>query len=185
MARAQNTDVFQTFKFQVVDKNGGDVLGSKAEGGFSTCSMPQLTLDVIEYKEGIHTYRRKYPGIPTVSDVTLTRGRALKRSSLHRWALACVNGNEYRTDLIINVFHRQDYLTGVNDTSGDLSLLAQPNATLKINLKQCFASDFRPGADLDAQASDVFVEELVVTCESFDIVESAVTIVANAGIKQN
>jgi phage tail-like protein len=183
MARGIATDVFQNFKYQVVDAGAGDVLNAKVEGGFSQVSIPDVTLDVIEYKEGIHTWKRKYPGSPTVADVTLGRGVAKNRTRFFQWVLAAINGNEYRTDLVIHVFHRDQWATGVNDLAGDLTLLEKPTASLQIKLKQAFAMMVRPGSDLDAQGADILLEEIQIACESIEITRNNVKDAPFAGVK--
>lgn len=185
MARSVATDVYQNFKFQLIDSNGGDVLNAKVEGGFSTISIPDITLDVTEYKEGIHTWKRKYPGSPTVGDVTLSRGVAKNRTRFHQWVLAAINGSEYRTDLEIHVFHREEWATGVNDVGGDLTLLPKPAASLVIKLKQAFAMMVRPGSDLDAQGADILLEEMTISCESIEIVRNGKKDTPFTGIKTN
>lgn len=183
MARGQATDPYSNFKYQLVDANGGDVLNAKVEGGFSAISIPDITLDVIEYKEGIHTWKRKFPGSPTVADITLSRGAAKNRTRFFQWVLAAINGNEYRTDLVIHVFHRDEWATGVNDLSGDLTLKDTPASSLQIKLKNAFAMMVRPGSDLDAQGADILLEELQIACESYEIIRNGTKDTPFAGIK--
>lgn len=156
MARAQTTDYYHVMKFQIVDSGAKDFIGAKT-GGFNTLTMPEYTLDIAEYKEGIWTYRRKFPGEVTVSDVTMTRGAAKKDSAFHDWVVAGIEGNEYRTDLKIQHFHRDD-VAGKTDYS-------QSTPSRTIDLAEALPMRVKPGSDFDSLTSDVSIQELDVAIE--------------------
>ena len=71
MARAVDTDLYHNFRFHVVDPAGGNL---DPVAGFRTASIPDLTVDMSEYREGVYKYTRKYPGIPKVGDCSLSKG---------------------------------------------------------------------------------------------------------------
>ena len=99
MARAQNTDYMQNFRFHVrtyetkmeVDPIlfEGDPGG---EAGFQSVTLPELSNEATEYREGTSTYTKKYPGPPTVSDITLMRGIAQRDSAFWEWARGAAEG---------------------------------------------------------------------------------------------
>lgn len=179
MARAQSADYFHNFKFHVSAES--NALGLVTEGGFSTCSLPEVTLDVIEYKEGIHVYKRKFPGNPTVSDVSLGRGVAKTRTAFMRWILACIEGREYRADVTIWHFHRDDItLYGLD---ADPNTIPGANAGRIIKLKNAFGIRHKPGSDFDSQGTEVSIEELDISCESFEVVSNQQLVTANLNIK--
>lgn len=171
MARAQNTDFFHNFKFNVFTDASAAIM-PVAEGGFSTCSLPEVSLDVNEYKEGIHVYKRKFPGNPTVSDVSLAHGVTKTRSSLFGWMQACVNGKEYRTNVYVQHFHRDDTIN-----FGDPeAFTANATASRTVKLVNAFCIRYKPGSDFDAQGSEVSIEECDIACESFEVLQGTTPI---------
>jgi phage tail-like protein len=158
MARAQSTDFLHSFRFQVVVSAGapaGDVLDPEA--GFNTCTVPELSLEVAEYKEGIHTYRRKYPGLPSVNDVTMTRGVAKSDSKFFDWVRAAVEAQEYRTDIDINHFHREDF--------GEVEAADRGTPSRQYRLENALPIRVKLAGDLDGASSDVSIQELDVAFE--------------------
>lgn len=162
MARAQSSDLLHNFRFQVTDvkSGGGSFLGTEEkrgekfpQAGFSQCSMPSITVESATYREGLWRYTKKFPGIPTLEAITLQRGVAKAESALYKWVLACVKGEEYRADVTVAHFHRE------NDAA----------PARRIHLKNAFATGHKPGADLDANSSDVSIAEVTVDYESFDV----------------
>jgi phage tail-like protein len=166
MARSQSTDFYHGFKYQVnvvtAGIEGASDIGS--DGGFATAVMPEQTLEAVEYKEGIYLYRRKFPGDVTFSDITLTRGVAKARTAFWDWINACTTGNEYRVDLEIKHFHRDD-VVGLAD-------FTQATPKRVINCFECLPIRVKPGADFDAQASEVSLEEIDIALERFELVDS-------------
>lgn len=160
MPRAQSTDYYHVMKFHVVDAGNTDMLDKAA--GFASCTLPELSIESIEYKEGLWVYRRKYPGNPTVSDVSLRRGVVKKASKLYSWMKACNEGNEYRIDIIIYHYHRDDVKSMVEYST------ATPSRQIKCY--DAFPIRFKPGADFDAQTGDVSIEEIDIAVERFEVV---------------
>lgn len=166
MARASSTDFYHGFKYhaKVVSAgvDGGSSIG--AEGGFTTVTMPEITVEQVDYKEGVYLYRRKYPGDVTFSDITLTKGVAKKDTNFYKWVRAAFLGKEYRVDLQLKHFHRDD----VKDLNNFVN--ATPKRT--IDVYQAFPTRVKPGSDFDAQASDVSLEEVDIALEYFELKDS-------------
>lgn len=155
--RAKDTDFYNNARFRVMDSGLG-YLTSIA--GFTTCTVPEYTLNAVEYREGNRKFAYKQPGNVTVSDVTLTKGMAKLNTQFYDWILATINGVEYRTDLEIWHFHRDD-----SDWETE-----KPGApTKKIILNNAFPIRCKPGADLDAASDDINIMELDVALESFTL----------------
>lgn len=151
MARAQSTDPLQGFRFKVADINAGG--GSFLSGGFTTSTLPELTVEAVEYKNGDEKYKRKFPGIPTVNDVTLTRGVIKSNTELWDWVKAAINGEEYRADVTIQQMHRDD----------------SENPAFVYTLMNAFPIRVKPAGDLDANTSDISIQEMDIAFESFEI----------------
>lgn len=154
MARATSSDPFSVNRFHVTDTNS--LLGS---AGFNSVTMPEISVEMVEYKEGTELYRRKFAGETTFQAVTMTRGVVKGNTSLLEWILAASQNKAYRTDITIKVFHRDDVSGLVNYTT------AAPERI--ITLKDAFPTRVKLGTDLDAMASEVMIEEIDVEYESF------------------
>jgi phage tail-like protein len=159
-ARSQSTDFFSMNKFQVLDTQGILNLNTPA-AGFNTCTSPEMTLGVAEYQEGIEAYRRKYPGEPTFAPITMTKGIVKTDTTFYQWVIAGAQNQPYRTNLIINHYHRDD-VSGLVNYAG-----ATP--TRVIRLFNAFATRVKMGSDFDSTAADVSIEDLDVEYEYFGL----------------
>ena len=162
MAHAELTDFYQNFRFHVMDPNG--FLSPVA--GFQTVGVPEYTVDPADYREGWYTYTRKYPGIPTVSELTFQKGVARVKSDFYRWVLTAIEGGQYRTDLLLFQYHRSDILATIGSTQ-----IGAPSRTYRIF--EAFPTRAKPGADMDSGSGDVSLQELAIQYESFELEEPA------------
>lgn len=183
MARAQATDFIHSMRFQVDAIGVGGVarlaVPGRPQAGFSTVTTPEATTEPVEYKEGNMVYTRKYPGNPTVSDITLARGVARGDSSFWDWLRVVIEGSgEYRADLDIKHFHRDTALNRAQPANG-----GQPNLT-NINtdtpariyhVKEAFPTRHKVAADLDATASEISIQEIDLAYENFEVEEFPVS----------
>jgi len=158
MPRAQSTDMYHVFKFKVMETSS---LRMIPVAGFTTVTVPEFSLENVEYKEGIWTYRRKYPGDVTVSDVTMTKGVVKQSSFMYDWVKATIDGKAYRIDFDIYQFHR-------DDISGD-ETYENVQASRIIHCFEVIPLRVKPGSDFDAMASEVSLEEIDVSIERFTI----------------
>jgi len=143
-----------SFRFHFIE--GQNFLDINA--GFSKISVPDVDVAVAEYREGVFKYTRKYPGIPKIGDIELTKGVIKKASDFFVWVLKCIDGGEtYRSDVTIVEYHIGDEL-GINGAPSRL-----------IRLKEAFAMNFKPTNDHDASSSEVSVQSMKLVCEEFDI----------------
>jgi len=151
MARAIDTDFYHNFRFHVVDPAGGNL---DRVAGFKTCSVPDLSVDTSEYREGVYKYTRKFPGVPKVGECSLTKGVAKKDSDFQKWLFKCINGGQtYRTDMDILEYHIQD----------EWGIDGHPSKV--IHLKECFPSSVKLTGDKDASSSDVAIQEMTLMAE--------------------
>jgi phage tail-like protein len=160
MARAVDTDLYHNFRFHVVDPAGGHL---DPVAGFRTASIPDLTVDMAEYREGVYKYTRKYPGIPKVGDCSLSKGVVKKESDFLAWIFKCINGGEtYRSDITIQEYHIAD----------EWGIDGSPSKV--IQLKEVFPTSVKPTGDKDASSSDVAIQEI-----TFAVEEIVVELVVN------
>lgn len=172
MARPQSTDFLQNFRFHASVLDGAKFLsfsvgdgvgrGSKpGEAGFQSISMPEVTFEPTEYREGIYKYTRKYLGLPTWGESTFMRGVVEKDTGFADWAIAAHGGGGYRADILIEHFHRKDIEDDKAEKIPDV-----PARTY--TYKEAIPTRFKPTADLDSTSGEVSLQELDVTVEWVD-----------------
>lgn len=164
--RSANTDYFHNFRFhcRVEGPGGIDYLDSNL-AGFNTCTMPEITVEATEYREGTWVYTRKYPGPPTVSDVSVGRGVTRRRSSFYDWMIRCVEGGEYRATFTIYHYHRVGKEPDEQANRSDLAYAK------RVVCAEALPIRMKPAGDLDATAADVSIAELDIAVERFKIEE--------------
>lgn len=191
MARALNTDFLHSMRYHVtlVPNSAGDnpVVSFAAPGrpdaGFSAVTTPEATVEAVEYKEGTFVYTRKYPGNPSMSDVTLSRGVARQDSSFWNWLRLVIEGGpagaiqaEYRADVDIKHFHRDNSLVRGQPASGgegNLTDLSVDSPARIYHVKEAFPMRHKVAGDLDATASEISIMELDLSYEHFEVEEFA------------
>jgi phage tail-like protein len=186
MARSIATDFLRNSKFRVSIISplgvGGvptETLGIN-EGGFATCTMPQMTIEQATYKSGLDTYTKKYPGNPSVNDISMTRGAVRLASALHKWILASNQGKEYRCDVRIEQYHLDELDTNLATAPGAIADpgfdAASKPARRSYVLYNAFCFDHKPSSDQDSNSSDISMEEIQVCFESYDVLENGTAI---------
>ena len=187
MPRAKSADFLHNFRFQVqvLAFNGpqGQALlerqtPEQVSAGFSAVSTPEVSQDAVEYREGHYVYTQKYVGLPVVSDITMSRGVALRDGAFWQWTRDVIEqGIEYRADLALIHFHRdlkpqvqtQPGIVDPPSAQTNLPTGTDDPGFLEYKLFDCFPIRFKPSSDLDATASEVSVMELDVAVERFDV----------------
>lgn len=164
---ANPDDVLQPFS-----AGPGYIAGQGAEAGFQSITAPELTQESAEYREGIRTYTQKFPGVPTVNDITLIRGCARFDTSFFSRILAAAEGDEYRGDL--TVYHVQRPSRELSITDSEVKMAASEIELDDTNNKRYILRDAFPirvkiAGDLDASTSDVSLAEIDVAYERFDV----------------
>lgn len=151
MARAQAQDFLQNFRYLV--RANGDFL--QAAGGFSAVTIPEFNVEIAEYREGIDTFTKKQAGIPSFTDVVLSRGVVRADTKFFEWVQKSgASEDEYRTDVEIMHFHRDDRVT--------------PAHTYR--LLEAWAFNMRPSTDMDGTSSDISIAEMSIAFEQLQVV---------------
>lgn len=155
MARPASEDPFLNFRFHVLDPFGGNL---DPAAGFTSVTLPEVSQDPVEYREGIFTWTRKFPGVPQVGELQLMQGTVLRESAFYAWILKAINGGtDYRTDLIIAEFHILD----------EKGIDGSPSRILRA--QEVFPTTVKPMADKDATGGEVAIQEMTLACEKFEI----------------
>ena len=184
MARPKSSDFLHNFRFHVIVKGFGEggqpQLGTDDSGtvsaGFNAVTTPEASHDAVEYREGHYIYTKKFVGLPTISDSTMSRGVALQDGTFWVWMKDVVEGNaEYRADVSIYHLHRDSKpatsaIPGSPNTQQDVP--ADGPGVIEYRLGQAFPIRMKVSSDLDATASEVSIQELDLAVEYFDVIDT-------------
>ena len=168
MARPTASDFLHNMRFGVRTANT-----QYLAGGFSACSTPEASNEAVEYREGQQVYTQKFPGLPTMSDLTLSKGVVLLANAFYDWMFSTIEGAAtYRDEIVIAHFHRAA-LPGFGGINADNATAISDNATPRreYTCTNAFPIRCKVAADLDATSSDVSVSELDVAYEAFSIAD--------------
>ena len=159
MTRAAQDDFLQSFRFHVIENNFMNTVA-----GFNSVTLPELSVDPVEFREGNRIYTVKQPGVPTVSDLSLTAGVVRTGTEIWDMIQAYLRGEEYRTQLVVKIYHHIDVNGQEFTFDGDSSKVLICN--------EAFVTRAKPLGDLDATSSEIMMREVDFALEYFDI-ESA------------
>ena len=180
MARPVATDFLHNMRFQVVvaDPTRASLSpDGRSEAGFNQCTTPEATVEAVEYKEGTFIYTRKYPGNPTMTDISLMRGVARGDSTFWDWVRRVIEGSgEYRADVDIKHYHREDALTRPRNTDGaeaNLTSIDTETPARTYHVKEAFPIRHKVAGDLDGTASEISIMEMDLSYEHFEVEEHA------------
>lgn len=179
--RAASTDLMQGFRYHVVARQDGtdvdplqgvedgDIArgAGGAQAGFQSVTIPELSVEVAEYREGTFKWTQKYPGVPTISDITLMRGISKRDTSFYKMVKASIDGEEYRADVSIYHYQRAEMDLATSAEVGD--------DTREISCGYCFASRAKPAGDFDSNSGEVSLAEVDIAIEKFEIKYGAET----------
>ena len=162
MARAMVSDPFHAFRFVVsVTPAGGLAPFGPATAGFNSVTLPTQTQELAEYKEGSWLLRRKYPGDTTFDAVTLSRGVTSVDNEFWSWIRQTSRNGEYRVDMQIKHFHRDDVV--------DINDFTDSSPTRVVKCFECLPVSVKSGSDMDSMSSDISLQEITVEIERFEI----------------
>jgi len=192
MARPQKTDFLHNMRFHVVaippvgsatgdplqNNNNRSVehsVGQPPQAGFMSVSTPDVQVNPAMYKEGTMLYERKYPGEASMGgDIALDRGVARGDSSFWTWIRTVIEGTgEYRADLLIKHFHRQQALGGTLPTAPANKLNLDTESPARIyHVYECFPTthNITTGA-LSSTDGEISIMSLTVAYEHFFVEE--------------
>jgi phage tail-like protein len=131
------------------------------DAGFQSVTIPELSVEISEYREGTFKWTQKYPGVPTISDITLMRGVTKRDTAFFDMVEASVIGAEYRANVSIYHYQRSEM---------DLATSGDPGEDVReVECGECFATRAKPAGDLDSMTSDVSLAEIDLAIEHFKI----------------
>lgn len=167
------SDYLQGFRYHVIARMDGErndplqpkTLGNSnnhgAQAGFQSVTIPEISVEASEYREGIFKWTEKYPGVPTVSDITLIRGVVKDDTVFHDMVMKSIEGIKYRCDVDIYQYHR-------SEMTPDVGNVGVPGSRI-ITCHECFATRAKPNGDLDSTAGDISLSEIDLCMEWFEL----------------
>jgi len=176
MARPVSEDFLHSMRFHV-EVVSGEVAAEERLGppqaGFSMCSVPEATIEAVEYKEGTYIYTRKQPGNTTFAPISLSRGVAITDQAFWKWTKTVMEGaGNYREDVRIKHYHREEALTG--STEGNLTAIpTEVDAQRTYLVHEAFPARYKVAGDLDATASEISIMELDLELEYYELIVNA------------
>jgi phage tail-like protein len=193
MPRPVSTDFLQSMRFHVdvvAADNTPRLLrpvptgASYPQSGFSQVTIPSMSVDTVDYREGTFIYTRRQPGIPSMEDITLSRGVARGDSSFFDWMRQVVEGTgEYRATLEIRHYHRDNThirsgqfpgqfpaTNRINQTTIPESILASA-AARTYQVFEAFPTNVKPAGDLEATTAEINIQDITVAYEHFEVLE--------------
>ena len=217
MARSGEYDVSEVFRFEVVIvslslspsqlisglKNGG--LAQFARAGFTTCTIPESTTTVTEYRENVDNFSpRKIPGLTRFNDLTLTRGvitpprnnpfdlkgnlpTTPSTNDFYDWVRQVASFNPaLAVAQTLTGSTRNTILKQSNDFRKDMMILMRDrngNVARRWFLLDIWPTGYKGGSDLDAMSETKSMESLTLTYEiAFElpnIVGAATELISN------
>jgi len=181
MVRAASSDFLQGFRYHVVANDGtrdpleyammGDDNKARPTGavaGFQSVTIPELSVEASEYREGTFEWTQKYPGVPTISDITLIRGITKYDTAFYNMVLASIRGQQYRADVTIYHYQRAEMSQALSGTADQ--------DVRKISCGECFATRAKADGDLEAMTGDISLGEVDLAVEHFEISPNIVPI---------
>jgi len=171
--RAASEDLMQGFRFHATAANEDSVdplafteLGASfghAQAGFQSITIPEITTEAVEYREGIFIWTQKYPGPPTVSDCTLMRGISKLDTKFYDWVMGAVNGAKYRADVTIWHYQRAEMAAAA---------IADPTAGRSYFCGNAFGTRVKPAGDMASTSGEVSLSEVDFAMEELTVVKA-------------
>lgn len=134
--------------------------------GFSECSTPDLSFDVVEYKDGTDPYPRKVnSGNATLGDVTLSKGRKSANDTMNRWALRMAQGGAVLMDLWIIHFDLNLIPSGVSLSNPTEEM---ERYAIRHKVFGAMPQTYKGDGDLSGSGGDIAMEEITLSISDYE-----------------
>jgi len=219
MARSGKFDTVESFRFEILVislslsptqiiralQNGG--LSQFSRAGFSTCTLPESTTSVTEYRENVDNFSpKKIPGLTRFNDITLTRGvitppnkrlinidtnfsarDAADGNDFYKWVSAVASFNPaLAIAQTVSGTTRNTILKQSQDFRKDMMIIMRDRngaAARRWFLLDVWPTTYKGGSDLDAMSETKSMESLTLTYEvAFElpnVISAAHELIAN------
>jgi len=187
MARPSATDFLHNMRFHVVVVppasgtplpflDGGSRTVTSTPAGFMSVSAPDMQIQSVMYKEGTWVYERKFPGEVSMGGaIQMQRGVARNDSSFWAWIRTVAEGTgEYRVDLDIKHFHRDQALSVAPPVTTNKTDLALDNPARVYHVFECYPTNHGVNTSgFDATNGEISIMSLDCDYEHFQVEEKA------------
>lgn len=219
MARSSSVDATEVFRFeikiislslapaQIINglKNGG--LSQFSRAGFSTCTIPESTTTVTEYRENVDNFGvKKIPGLTRFNDITMTRGvitppanslvnidtnfsssEAADGADFYKWVSSVASFNPALSIAqTLSGTTRNTILRQSQDFRKDMIIIMRDrngSVARRWFLLDVWPTGYKGGSDLDAMSETKSMESLTLTYEiAFElpsVVSAATELISN------
>jgi phage tail-like protein len=190
MARAVASDHLSVFRFHVeaIGTFGQQFLkGNTPQSGFASVSLPEPSVEVIDYAEGQHNWWKKIPGQVAFDTITLRRGVARRDAAFWNWLSTVILGTgSFRATVEIKHYSRLlpgsveaaavsagagnafgNAILGSFPRSGQIPVDTTPARIYRLH--EAWPTRCKLASDLDASSGDVAVAELELAYEHLDL----------------
>lgn len=174
---------------QIVNGLKNDGLSQFSRAGFSTCTVPESSTTVTEYRENVDNFGvKKIPGLTRFNDITLTRGVIVADDALKniqnitdinlkksegndfvRWVHQVASFNPtLSTAQTLSGTSRNTILRQSNEFRKDMMIVMRDRegkAARRWYLLDVWPTTYKGGSDLDAASESISMESLTLTYE--------------------
>lgn len=188
MARSREIDHLQSYAFHLADITPSLAppffsLGIGTFASFSTCSMPEISLEVESFRQIGSMYQTHIISGASVGPISFSRGVLSFDSSFYRWVMRSIAGSD-RVHRDLCLLHASSISTDHNDGQRYKASdgLSPANGSTKLGadageygmiralgkgfiLHNCLPTRYKAGTDLDATSSEVSIAELDIQPE--------------------
>ncbi len=176
MARSRVDDLLQAHSFwlfDIVPTLQYPFVCFDASLGFSSCSAPEVSLDMEEIVDGNYPWKRKAAGKAAVSTISLSRGARFWDGDFWAWISDALNGKTSPRKTI-GLLHLHRVGKGIAPDAMYLAPHEAGYATGKAwVLFGCLPSRYKAGSDFDANDASVSIAELDFDCERIEEIKMA------------
>lgn len=147
--------------------------------GFRSATIPEISVETKDIKEGSYEYKRSVPLSASVGDIDLHQGVQFFNSDFYDWVIATIRGKKQMRRSIMLIHFSTAALLGGH--TGDSPLGSVVNQFIPLNdllgyfparawmLKDCIPIRYKAGTDFDALGAEVSIAE--VTLRPFQVDE--------------
>lgn len=166
-------DYLSNYRFHVIDFTFGSPSVLNISYGFARASIPEVTVEMKEVKEGTLEQKHYIPMAATIGPITLERGVAMFNSDFNDWTRSVIKGvPNQRRNLLLVQFTEAGFLASGSDTGN--SGLGLVNQFFSINdlfsrvpgkvwvLHSCMPTTYKAGSDLDALGNEISIASLTI-----------------------
>ena len=169
-------DYLPNYRFHLLDVSFSGVPVFNVSYGFARVSMPEISIEMKEIKEGVLEYKHYSVLSATVSPITLERGAVVFNNDFEPWCRSTISGkpNQRRNFLLVQFSDTGVPLINGTDTGQGNAAAEIVNQFVPIfdlfariparawMLYGCLPVSYKAGSDLDALGNEISIQQVTV-----------------------